>query len=84
MTLAIDNISLAPRVKRWTKREYNELVQLGVFRSQRVYLFRGEIIEMSPQLKRHAYAVLHLWMADPVIPQMSSTKPKETYHALTA
>jgi Uma2 family endonuclease len=60
MTLAIDQISLAPRVKRWTKREYNELVQLGVFRSQRVYLFRGEIIEMSPQLRPHAYAVLQL------------------------
>lgn len=60
MTLGIDQISLSPHVKRWTKREYNELVQLGVFRSQRVYLFRGEIIEMSPQLKPHAYAVLML------------------------
>jgi Uma2 family endonuclease len=60
MSLAIDQIALEPRVKRWTKREYNELVQLGVFRSQRVYLFRGEIIEMSPQLRPHAHAVLQL------------------------
>jgi len=31
-----------------------------------------------------AYAVLHLWMADADIPQVSLPKPKETYHALTA
>jgi Uma2 family endonuclease len=60
MTLAIDQIPLAPRVKRWTKDEYTKLVKLGVFRDQRVYLFRGEIIEMSPQLKPHAYAVMQL------------------------
>ena len=60
MTLAIDEQPRVHRAKRWTKKEYNELVGMGAFRGQRVYLFRGEIIEMSPQLKPHAYAVMQL------------------------
>jgi Uma2 family endonuclease len=52
-----------PRVKRWTKREYNELVERGAFRGQHVYLFRGELIEMPPQFRPGAYAVTKLTSA---------------------
>jgi Uma2 family endonuclease len=49
-----------PRVKRWTKQEYTRLTELGAFRGQRIYLFRGELIEMPPQFHLHAYAVMKL------------------------
>jgi Uma2 family endonuclease len=52
-----------PRVKRWTKQEYNQLIELGAFRGQRIYLFRGELIEMPPQFHPHAYAVMKLTAA---------------------
>ena len=59
MSLVLDKPT-EPRVKRWTKREYNELVDLGAFRDQRVYLFRGELIEMPPMEQPHALAVTKL------------------------
>jgi Uma2 family endonuclease len=55
MTVAVDKPT-EPRVKRWTKQEYNDLVERGAFRDRRVYLYRGEIIqqfaEPAPQRKR--------------------------------
>jgi len=59
MTIAVDQPP-PPHVKRWTKREYNDLVERGVFQGQRLYLFRGELIEMSPQYHPHAFAVTRL------------------------
>lgn len=47
-----------PRVKKWTKSEYMELTEH--FQGQHVYLFRGELIEMSPQYHPHAFAVTEL------------------------
>ena len=59
----IDQQPAPPRVKRWTKDEYNGLAERGVFAGQRLYLFRGEVIEMSPQLHPHAFAVMQLTSA---------------------
>jgi Uma2 family endonuclease len=59
----VDQHPAPPRVKRWTKDEYNGLAAQGVFAGQRLYLFRGELIEMSPQLHPHAFAVMKLTTA---------------------
>ena len=50
----------APRPKKWSKEEYLDLVERGVFRGQRVILFRGDIIEMPPQGHPHQYAIMKL------------------------
>jgi Uma2 family endonuclease len=57
MTLAMDKPAFAPRPKRWTKREYNAMVERGAFVGQRLYLYRGELIEMEPMGARHARAI---------------------------
>ena len=63
MTIAIDQQPPPPRLKRWTKQEYNDLVERGAFQGQHVYLFRGELIEMSPQYHPHAFAITKLTTA---------------------
>jgi Uma2 family endonuclease len=59
MSVVLDQ-SYPPRAKRWTKREYLELVKRGVFEGQRIYLFRGELIETSPRCHPAAYAITEL------------------------
>jgi Uma2 family endonuclease len=49
--------SQPPHPKRWTKKEYYELVDRGAFQGQRIYLFRGEIIEFSRMGNPHAVCV---------------------------
>lgn len=51
-------ISKAPRT--WTRSEYQRLGELGVFDDDRVELFRGEIVQMSPQDPLHSGAVENL------------------------
>lgn len=67
MSLAVETPVLEqpapPHVKRWTKQEYYEIIERGAFRGQRVFLFRGEIFEISPQLHPHAFAVTRLTSA---------------------
>lgn len=53
-------ISTEPRF--WTRDEYHRLAEMGVFDGERVELFRGEIVPMSPQDPTHAGAVENLGM----------------------
>jgi Uma2 family endonuclease len=46
MTLIADNPA-KPHVKRWTKQEYNELVEKGFLHNQRTFLYRGELVDKS-------------------------------------
>ena len=46
MTLLADN-PVGPHVKRWTKPEYNDLVEQGFLYNQRTFLYRGELVEKS-------------------------------------
>ena len=59
MTIAVEQ-PRSPRRKLWTTQEYNQLVEKGVFQGQRLYLFRGELIEKPPQYHPHAFAVTGL------------------------
>ena len=46
------------RVRRWTRREYEQLIDLGVFRSdERLELLDGALIVREPQNAPHAMAV---------------------------
>src|SRR5271169_1715506 len=46
-----------PRPRIWTKAEYHDLAERGIFDGQRVELIVGEVIEMPPQKDEHAMAV---------------------------
>ena len=43
-----------PAPRRFTRAEYDELVERGFFQNERVQLIDGEIIPMSPQGPRHS------------------------------
>ncbi len=43
--------------KRWTKAEFNAAVDRGLVRGQRVYLYRGELIEMPAVGTLHARGI---------------------------
>ena len=42
-------------IAKWTIKEYHELVNSGLLEHRRVELIRGEIVEMPPEGKPHAY-----------------------------
>ena len=42
-------------IAKWTLEEYHELVNSGLLEHRRVELIRGEIVEMPPEGKPHAY-----------------------------
>jgi Uma2 family endonuclease len=46
-----------PIARRWTRREYYKMAEMGWFRGQRVELINGEIVQMAPQKDRHAFAI---------------------------
>jgi Uma2 family endonuclease len=45
------------RQRRWSKREYYRMAELGFFEGQRVELLEGRIMVLSPQNAPHAFAV---------------------------
>ena len=49
-----------PAPMRWTKEEFYRLVDLGGFRGRRVFVHRGELIEMPPMGWRHATALMKI------------------------
>ncbi len=55
-----------PRLKKWTQEEYLKLIETGALDKQRVYLFRGDIIQMAPHSHEHAYGIIALtrYLAD--------------------
>jgi Uma2 family endonuclease len=60
MTLILNNPG-KPHVKRWTKAEYNADVERGLFANKRrVFLYRGELIEMPPMGSLHAFGISNL------------------------
>jgi Uma2 family endonuclease len=51
--LAPSNISSDPLPRRWTKGEFYQLADLGLFDGQKAELIDGEIMVMSPQKPLH-------------------------------
>lgn len=52
-----DQSGVRPYPRRWTRDEYYQLAELGMFQDQRVQLINGEIVVMSPMGTRHAAAM---------------------------
>lgn len=50
-------ISEEPRYFRWTKAEYHQMAQLGMFEGKRTEFLEGEIIEMPTMKSPHATAL---------------------------
>lgn len=51
-------IEPAPRTRRWTRVEYERLIELGVFRpGERLELLDGSLVVREPQGSRHAAAI---------------------------
>jgi Uma2 family endonuclease len=46
-----------PRIRRWTRREYDRLVELGFFEGERLELLDGVLALREPQGSRHAAGV---------------------------
>jgi Uma2 family endonuclease len=55
LQLMLDPSDVAPeKLKSFTRKEYEKLVELGVFEDQRIELLRGMLVVMSPQGGPHA------------------------------
>jgi Uma2 family endonuclease len=46
-----------PRLRKWTREEYHQFAEMGLFQDQRVELVDGEIIQMAPQKEPHAASI---------------------------
>ncbi|MGB7084658.1 MAG: Uma2 family endonuclease [Phormidesmis sp.] len=42
-------------IAKWTLEEYHRMIETGLLDDRRVELIRGEIVEMAPEGKPHAY-----------------------------
>lgn len=46
-----------PNTRRWTRSEYYQMAESGMFRGQRVELVGGRAVTMSPQRDTHVIGV---------------------------
>lgn len=69
MTLLAGNPAVRTR-KRWTKQEYNDLVDRGALKG-RIFLYRGEILEMPAMGALHCFGVSNItdWLSDTFRPE---------------
>lgn len=76
-----DPALLAPpeRVRPLKRREYEELIDLGVFDDERVELLRGVLVEMSPQGEPHAR--ISAWFAQRLIKALSIERYEVRTHS---
>lgn len=54
----MDTTLAEPRVLLWTKAEYYQMAEIGLFDGKRVELIGGKVLEMSPMLSGHATATM--------------------------
>jgi Uma2 family endonuclease len=56
------------RVRLFSRREYDRMVELGMFEDERLELLRGLLVPMSPQKRPHAIAVA--WLTEQLVLQI--------------
>jgi Uma2 family endonuclease len=49
--------ALKPQTRKWTRREYYRMADLGLFDGQRVELIEGTIVQMPPQKNFHVIGI---------------------------
>ncbi len=69
MTLLADR-PVVRTPKRWTKQEYNDLVNRGILKG-RVFLYRGELLQMPAMGALHCFGVSNItdWLSDTFRPE---------------
>ena len=72
-------VDATPKIRRWTRLEYDRLVALGVFEGERLELLDGLLAVREPQGSRHSAAIRavldalraalgHAWQIDSQLP----------------
>ncbi len=46
-----------PQLHLWTRAEYHQMAEAGIFQNRRVQLIEGQVVEISPMKSRHAAAI---------------------------
>jgi Uma2 family endonuclease len=75
----VTTVETLPRLRRWTRVEYDRLVELGMFGGERLELIGGLLLLREPQGSRHAAAIRRVvdalrqvlgpeWRADTQLP----------------
>lgn len=54
----MDITTAEPRLHLWTKDEYYQMAEMGLFDGKRVELIGGQVLEMSPMRSGHATATM--------------------------
>ena len=74
---------LAPEgIRKLSRREYDKLVDLGVFEDERVELLRGMLVTMSPQGAPHA--TITAWLAQRFIRMLDDSFDVRTHSPFAA